>query len=103
MRKSDDASYDSEPDVWGYIRENPRIMGLPLSDSKAIDICTALLDVYETLNKDPEAAKTLLGLLATVLVGSAEGQGKEVIEEVMVIEAMQDIDRRLKGILDEGR
>ena len=103
MKESENASYDSEPEVWDYIRENPRIMGLPLSDSKAIDICTALLDVYQTLNRDPEAAKTLLGLLATVLVGSAEGQGKEVIEEVMVIEAMQDIDRRLKGILDEGR
>lgn len=102
MKKSEDASYNSEPDVWEYIKDNPRIMGLPLSDSKAIDICTALLDVYETLNKDPEAAKTLLGLLATVLVGSAEGQGKEVIEEVMVIEAMQHLDYKLKGILDEG-
>ncbi|NBW12884.1 MAG: hypothetical protein EBR82_33155 [Caulobacteraceae bacterium] len=77
-------------------------MGLPLSDNKAIDICTALLDVYEILSKDPEAAKSLLSLLATVLVGSAEGQGKEVIEEVMIMEAMQDLDRRLKGILDEG-
>lgn len=102
MKKSEDASYNSEPDVWEYIKDNPRIMGLPLSDNKAIDICTALLDVYETLNKDPEAAKTLLGLLATVLVGSAEGQGKEVIEEVMVIEAMQHLDYKLKGILDEG-
>lgn len=102
MKESEDASYNSEPDVWEYIKDNPRIMGLPLSDSKAIDICTALLDVYETLNKDPEAAKTLLGLLATVLVGSAEGQGKEVIEEVMVIEAMQHLDYKLKGILDEG-
>lgn len=102
MKESEDASYNSEPDVWEYIKDNPRIMGLPLSDNKAIDICTALLDVYETLNKDPEAAKTLLGLLATVLVGSAEGQGKEVIEEVMVIEAMQHLDYKLKGILDEG-
>ena len=102
MKESENASYDNEPEVWGYIRENPKIMGLPLSDNKAIDICTALLDVYEILSKDPEAAKSLLSLLATVLVGSAEGQGKEVIEEVMVMEAMQDLDRRLKGILDEG-
>jgi hypothetical protein len=66
MKESENASYDNQPEVWDYIRENPRIMGLPLSDSKAIDICTALLDVYETLVKDPEAAKTLLSLLATV-------------------------------------
>jgi len=102
MKESENASYDNEPDVWNYIKNNPRIMGLPLSENKMIDICTVLLDIYETLNTDPEGAKTLLGLLATVLVGSAEGQGKEVIEEVMVIEAMRDIDRRLKGILDEG-
>jgi hypothetical protein len=102
MKESENASYNEEPDVWEYIRENPRIMGLPLSDSKAIDICTALLDVYETLVKDPEAAKTLLGLLATVLVGSAEGQGNEVIEEVAVIEAMRNFDHRLRGVLDEG-
>ena len=49
MKESENASYNEEPDVWEYIENNPRIMGLPLSDDKAIDICAALRDVYMTL------------------------------------------------------
>ncbi len=102
MRKSDDASYDNQPEIWDYIKDNPRLMGLPLSNNKGLDICSALRDIYMVLNDDVPAAKHLLSLLATVLVGSAEGQGEEIIEEVMVIEAMQNLDKKLKGILDEG-
>jgi hypothetical protein len=102
MKESENASYNEEPDVWEYIENNPRIMGLPLSDDKAIDICSALRDIYMTLQENTEAGIELLSLLATVLVGAAEGQGNEVIEEVAVIEAMRNFDHRLRGILDEG-
>jgi hypothetical protein len=102
MKESENASYNEEPDVWEYIENNPRIMGLPLSDDKAIDICAALRDVYMTLQENTEVGIELLSLLATVLVGAAEGQGNEVIEEVAVIEAMRNFDHRLRGILDEG-
>jgi len=103
MKESESASYDDEVDVWDYIRDNPMLMGLPISDTKGIDILAALRDIYEAINKDITQAKTLLSLLATVLVGAAEGQGKEVMEEVMVMEAMQKLDNNLKGILDEGQ
>jgi hypothetical protein len=55
MKESENASYNEEPDVWKYIENNPRIMGLPLSDDKAIDICSALRDVYMTLQENTEA------------------------------------------------
>jgi hypothetical protein len=70
--------------------------------TKQVDICSALRDVYMTLQENTEAGITLLSLLATVLVGAAEGQGNEIIEEVAVIEAMRNFDHRLRGVLDEG-
>jgi hypothetical protein len=103
MKESESASYDNEVDVWDYIRDNPMLMGLPISETKGIDILAALRDIYVALGEDVTQSKTLLSLLATVLVGAAEGQGKEVMEEVMVMEAMQKLDNNLKGILDEGQ
>jgi hypothetical protein len=103
MKESESASYDNEVDVWDYIRDNPMLMGLPISETKGIDILAALRDIYVALGEDVTQSKTLLSLLATVLVAAAEGQGKEVMEEVMVMEAMQKLDNNLKGILDEGQ
>ena len=101
MKESESASYDDEVDVWDYIRDNPMLMGLPISETKGIDILAALRDIYVALGNDVTQSKTLLSLLATVLVGAAEGQGKEVMEEVIVIEAMQTLDDELEEWLDE--
>lgn len=89
-------------DVWDYIKDNPRIIGLPVSEQKGIDLLSALRDVYKTIDIDPKAAQVLLSLLANVLVASAQGEGAAIIEEVIVQEAMQNLDDNLKGFLNEG-
>jgi len=88
--------------VWDYIKENPRILGLPLSEKKGLDLLTALRDVYETTNKNVEAGMLLLTILANVLVAAAQGEGDEVVEEVTVLESMMDFDKEVRKVLDEG-
>jgi len=101
MNESENVSLDNEQ-VWDYILENPLILGLPISDNKGLDLLTAMRDVYVEMDKDVYKAKVLLTLLATVLVASAQGDGEEVIEEVLVQDAMFNLDKELKGVLDEG-
>ena len=72
MSESENASMNADQAaVWDYIRDNPRILGLPLSEKKGIDLLTALRDVYETTNQNTEAGMLLLTVLANVLVAAA--------------------------------
>jgi len=103
MNESENASMNADERVWDYIRDNPRILGLPLSEKKGIDLLAALRDVYETTKWDADAGMLLLTVLANVLVAAAQGDGDEVIEEVTVIESMLEFDREVKKVLDEGR
>lgn len=102
MSESENVSLDSLK-VWDYIGENPLILGLPISDNKGLDLLSAMRDVYLEMDKDIYKAKVLLTLLASVLVASAQGDGDEVIEEVLVQDAMFNLDKELKGVLDEGQ
>jgi len=104
MTESENVWEDEElGDVWEYIKDNPLLLGLPLSEKKGIDLLSALRDIYETNKTNQEGAQVLLTLLANVLVAAAQGDGEEVVEEVIVTEAMMKLDSNLKGILDEGR
>ena len=100
MSESENASMDS---VWNFVASNPRILGLPLTESKGLDLLSAMRDVYVEIDEDPEKAKVLLTLLATVLVAAAKGEGDEVVEEVIVSEAMVGIDKEIRKVLNEGQ
>jgi len=89
--------------VWEHIAENPLLMGIPLSEKKGIDLLSALRDIYEANKIDQETAQMLLTLLANVLVAAAQGDGEEVVEEVIVQEAMAKFDKEARKVLDEGR
>ena len=103
MKKSENAWENEEQDtVWEYIKENPLLMGLPLSENKGIDLLSALRDVYLANKIDQQAAQMLLTLLANVLVAAAQGDGEEVVEEVIVQEAMTKFVSQIKEMLDEG-
>jgi len=89
--------------IWDYVRDNSKIMGIPVSEHKGLDLLSALRDVYKTIDVDPKAAQTLLTLLANVLVATSQGNGDAIVEEVIVQESMQQLDDQLKGLLDEGQ
>jgi uncharacterized protein YtpQ (UPF0354 family) len=87
--------------IWDYIKENPRLIGIPLSDNKGLDILNALRDIY--VLKTVESKNSGLTLLAEVILAAAEGKGNQIVEDVLVQEAMVDIDDNLRMVLDEGQ
>lgn len=103
MSELENVSMDELEGVWHHIEANPLLMGIPLSEKKGIDLLSALHDIYQTMKIDVEAARMLLTLLANVLVAAAQGDGEEVVEEVIVQEAMAKFEQESKKVLDEGR
>lgn len=101
MSESENAFLNEGEDVWEFIKEHPRYMGIPISDKKGLDILNALRDVWITNKVDTDKANKMLTMLAAVLVSVQEGQGDAVIEEVLVQEAMIDFEQQAKEILDE--
>ena len=101
MSELPNASIPSEDNVWEFIKDNPRIIGLPVSDKQGLDLLNALRDVDEMLFKDQEMAHKMLTMIATVIVAAATGSGNETIEEILVAEAMHKFDIEAKEILNE--
>ena len=88
---------------WDYVKDNPLLIGISVSDKKGLDLLSALRDVREAYKNSTEVGDTMLTLLGTLLAGVASGDGDEMVEEVLVQEAMIDIDKEIKGVLDEGQ
>ena len=101
MSESPNASVPSEDTVWEFIKDNPRILGLPVSDKQGLDLLNALRDVSEMIHKDADMAHKMLTMIATVIVAAAMGSGNETIEELLVAEAMHKFDVEAKEVLNE--
>lgn len=102
MNESANVFRDND-EFWEYVKENPRIIGIPVSEHKGLDLLSALRDVREAYKKDPAIGDSMLTILGTLLAGVANGDGDEMVEEVIVSEAMVNVDKELKKVLDEGR
>ena len=76
-------------------------MGIPISKSKGLDILNALRDIWVANKIDQEKANSMLTMLAAVLVSSEAGHGDELVEEVLVQEAMMDFEEQAREILNE--
>lgn len=88
-------------DVWKFIKENPRIVGIPLTDGKGLDILSAMMDIHDTILVNPEAAVDMLTLLAGVMLATVQGDGEEIVNEVIVAEAMNKFDIEAKELFNE--
>lgn len=102
MNESEDVFRDSD-EFWDYVKENPRIIGIPVSEHKGLDLLSALRNVREAYKKDSVIGDSMITILGTLLAGVANGDGDEMVEEVIVSEAMINVDKELKKVLDEGR
>ena len=99
MSELEDVSSNSE--VWDFIKDHPRMLGLPISDKQGLDLLSAMRDIYVELDVNVESAKRMMTMLAGVLIASTQGEGDKIIEEVLVQEAMFNIDDNIKDILNE--
>ena len=86
-------------DVWDLIKGRPPIIVFKINKTKSLDILNALRDIY--LLKTAEKKDKALTMLADVLYAVTEGRGDDIIEEVLVQEAMIDFDEQAKEILNE--
>lgn len=101
MSESENAFLNNGDEVWDFIKEHPRYLGIPISEKRGLDILNALRDVWLANKKDPEQANKMLTMLAAVLVSAEAGYGEKIVEEVLVQEAMIDFEQEAKQVLDD--
>lgn len=105
VTESDDA-YINDDDiyVWEFIEKNEKLIGIPITEEKSLDLLGALRAIKIAIEKSNlEEAGIMLDSVATALVAAAQGIGNKIVEEIIVAEAMEELDSNLKGILDEGQ
>lgn len=102
MTESTSASQPvNKEDIWDYIRDNPRILGLPISENNGLDLLSALRDIWVEMQTNPKAASEMLTIMVSVILASIMGHGEEAVEEVLVQDAMFNFDKEAKKVLDE--
>lgn len=101
MSELPNALTSDESNVWEFIKNHPKLLGLPVSDKQGLDLLNSLRDVADMILKEPEMAYKMLTMIATVIVASVTGNGNETIEEILVAEAMHKFDVEAKEMLDE--
>lgn len=92
---------DLNLEIWDYIRDNPRIAGIPISPNKGLDILNALRDVW--VLETAEKKNIALTVLADVILSTVTDVRSAVLDEVLVQEAMLTIDKDIEGVLNEGQ
>lgn len=101
MSESENA-YQNPNEVWDYIAANPKMFGIQISDNQGLDLLNALRDIWLQIQENPEAASEMLTLLVAVMISSVNGNGNEVIEELLVEDAKHNFDKGIEDILNEG-
>lgn len=91
----------SSSEVWDFIKDHPKMLGIPISEKQGLDLLSAMRDIYVELDVNVDSAKRMMTMLAGVLIATSQGEGDKIIEEVLVQEAMFHIDENLKDILNE--
>jgi hypothetical protein len=93
--------WESDEELWDFIGENKRLVGLQISNAQGLDILNALRDIYLTIDDDPKSAMKMLSLLATVIYASSIGEGQQFTDEIQVAAAMEQFDSSMKDIFNE--
>lgn len=102
VTESNDVSPD-ENHIWEYIKENPKLIGVPITEDKSLNLLGALLQIREAVGEEEWTESIImLDMLATALVSAVEGTGDKIVEELIVAEAMENFDQQVKGIIDES-
>ena len=86
---------------WEHVDHLDFTVGVPVSDTRMMDVIAALRDIYDAVTEDVEDGKKLIISMAAILVASKDGKADEVWEEVAVAESMRNFDNSIKEILNE--
>ena len=91
----------NDKELWDFVGENKRLVGLQISNGQGLDILNALRDIYITIGDDPDSAMKMLTLLASVIYASSIGEGQQFTDEIQIASAMEQFETSMKGLLDE--
>ena len=86
---------------WEHTEHLDFTVGIPVSETRMMDVIQVLRDIYETVEENVEEGKKLIIAMASILVASRYDKDDELWEQFAVEEAMKDFDKHLKGILNE--
>jgi len=87
---------------WKHVKHLDFSIGIPISDTKMLNILGALEDIFDAIvDDDKEDAKMCVTALGAMLVASRYGKADEIWEEFSVREAMTNFDTHIREILDE--
>lgn len=98
--KESGSALDNQEDFWDYVKEHKRLVGIAVNDKEGLDLLTALRDVWIRIDSDPDDAKKMLTLLASVLLSSSMGDNS-YIEEVKITAAMENFDESIRKIIND--
>ena len=102
MSESNNALPPLDDRFWEHLKHIKFTIGIPISETKMLNILGALEDIYIALaSDDTEDAIMCLTALCALLVASKYEKADEVWEELVVKEAMQNFDKHLKEVIDE--
>jgi hypothetical protein len=87
---------------WEHCEHLNFTIGLPVSETRMMDILQVLKDIYFTIEEDALEAQKLIITMAAILVASKDGKADKIWEELSVQEAMKNVDSHIKDILNEG-
>jgi len=87
--------------LWDYVKGIDGTLGIPVSESKTLDLIGALYDIYWAIKTEDEDAKDLVIALTALLLAAPLGQAERVWEEIVVKDSMKNFELQAKKVLDE--
>ena len=87
--------------LWDYVKGIDGTLGIPVSESKTLDLFGALYDIYWAIKTEDEDAKDLVIALTALLLAAPLGQAERVWEEIVVKDSMKNFELQAKKVLDE--
>ncbi len=92
----------TNPFEWYEETEDKYVVSLQLTENKALDVLAGLYDVYKNFKRnDRMSALEDLNALAILLIAHAMGYSEQAIEELLVLQAQENMDTILEEILEE--
>ena len=87
--------------LWDYVKGMDGTLGIPVSETKTLDLIGALYDVYWAIKTENTEALELVIGLAALLLAAPLGQAERVWEELVVKDSMKNFELQAKKVLDE--
>ena len=92
----------TNPFEWYENTTDKYVVSLQLTDNKALDVLAGLYDVYKNFKRnDRNSALEDLNALAILLIAHAMGYSEQAIEELLVLQAQENMDTILTEILED--